>query len=557
MGLDPPAHALDDEQRRRRDEVRARWEREHHHREAEAQRVREVARHRPARVGEPMLLPPSEAPRPHELPERTEVPPVASMAPEALVVPDPILPRPEGGTTFRVGQAAAPPSTYLPMPPPTYARPRAIGGAVGGTPVESLLQMDGAEHFDLEALNVLPWSELARELHDDVRRRREVREKLSELLARVKQETDEPTSAGSLVRSRVVEWYRRSPADPAWAQEMPARWGGTFADSREAGGRLHPWLLQRMHHVLRAEGPSPSWSRILPRRLSSGKEARVLDRAPGQLWAAEVAQALLDDLASHARDAQGRLALVRLSELAGRRTSETVNEALATLLSSPPQGPFVLLHPNRYPDCDLVVVRPPTRGSSGATLSYVLQISAARPSGLGGPLDHHGGSGVDGPTVDGAANQGEASSLPLQEEELWTTDPRSVEEWKSLLAAFRKHKHHLPAPPKDFRQLGAYRTLRELLLHDEVSRANFLATKWRGRPAGLALLMTLLKEGTFSPEASTDYEYLDSELGDVERGDPERHPEPPRWSLELGEVTREGDFSTGYRYRLERKSTSA
>lgn len=410
--------------------------------------------------------------------------------------------------------------------------------------------MDAAERFDLEALNLLPWGELAQEAAEDGRSRREMRSKVDELLARVRQETDDTVAAGSLLRRWVVTWYHRSREDPAWSEEMPARWGGIFTDSKEAGGRRHPWLPQRMLGATRSDPLPNPLGRLLHRRPAPSPTARGLDRSPAQLWAAEVAQALLDDLASHPRPDSGRLSLVRLSELAGRRTPDIVNEALAGLLSSPTQGPFVLLHPNRYPDCDLVAIRPPTRGATGASLSYVLHVAAARPSAL------PSGTGIVGEGPLAVASEpglggGEGGDLAEGDGDPWSSEDRSEEAWKALLAAMRKRKKHLAAPPKDFRQLATYRSLRSLLVSDAASRASFLSTKWRGRPAGLALLASLLTEGSLTMEAATDYEYLESELGDVERGDPDRHPDPPEWRIAGGTVRREGNFQAGYRYRFE------
>lgn len=423
--------------------------------------------------------------------------------------------------------------------------PRRPGAAVEPEEVRRFLAMDAAEHFDLVELNALPLVEMARRSTGEEEVRRKLQQKARELLPRVKQEADELQVAGAFLRELLLRWYRESPLREEWAEAMPPRWCGLLADSRSAGGKLQPWLVRRLL-VLAQGAPSGELGGKLLRHLGRGRASEhFLERPPAQTWAAEAAQALLDDLATHPREgAPGRFALVRLSELAQRRSVESINQALALLTDAPERGPFVLLHPNRYPDCELVAIRPPPPGSTGASFSYTL----VRQRGPSAPAGDGGGSQFQAAAGGVLASDGGLSDGPGDP---WEAAERSAEGWRPVLHALRTSKQHLPAPPKDYRSRETYRTLRELVVKDGGARGDFLAVRWRGRPSGLLLLAHLLTDGQLSPEVATDFEYLDSELSDLEKGQPDRVPDPPRWTLPVGQVRREGDFQSGYKYRFE------
>ncbi len=424
--------------------------------------------------------------------------------------------------------------------------------------VRQFLGLDPTSHFDLLELNALPLMELSAEIGLEPPVRRKVRSLAGALFLRVKQELDDLGIAGSLLRELLLRWYWESPSSPEWTLEATARWGGLFADSRSVGGRLQPWLARRLLAISQtpprsSSFPSPlRWFGPLGRK---HRASQALTRPPTQSLAADAAQAVLDDLATHARSSGShRIALVRLSELAQRRGVRETNEALAALLDGPVGGPFVLLHPNRYPECDLVAIRPPASGASGPALSYALVVQHST-SPVQGALE--GGTAV----AAGLALPGEGpSSRGIEdggtEDGTWWDRELDPVAWAAQLARLRAGKQRLDAPPTDYRRRPGYPALRAALASNAEARRGFLAVRWRGRPTGLFLLASLLSEGTFSPGSSTDYEYLDSELNDLERGEPDKTPDPPRWRVGDGVVRREGDFRTGFRYRFEPREMS-
>ncbi len=361
---------------------------------------------------------------------------------------------------------------------------------------------------------------------------------------RVKREVDDPLSAGTLLREFALTWYRRSLEDPTWGDVMPDRWGGIFAESKVSGGRLHPWLnfrLRSLHQRSVREGRMRT--RVRRGLARSSVADNAVNRTATQQIQAEVAQAFLDDLAARPRKAEGVFPLVRLSELAVRRQVPTVNDALAALFSSSESGPFVVLHPNRYPDCDELQIRPPSGVATGAALAFTLLTPkggrrpgsrpANTPEGSQGPAGADSAEGEESP---------DASTV-------WEARAVSGAVWRSILDEGRREKHRLDAPPRDYRSRPSYTILRELLLQDGEARKTFLTVKWRGRPAGLPLLTALLQKGTISPEVATDHEYLEAELGELSQGDAQFVSEAGTWKFPGWTVTREGTHREGFRYR--------
>ncbi|MDE1821507.1 MAG: hypothetical protein KGJ23_12870 [Euryarchaeota archaeon] len=580
MSPESAVHLLEADRRRRREEQWQKWERERRLRESEASRLRELERHRPARVTElpPSALPATPPPPPSPPPPPPPMalaPPPSSMAatpasaggtstgpgaslPSGATVPSNLPLIAGAGATLLPSAAPAPAPPLLTTPvapprpsaPPSPLVPRRFGGPVQNDDVRRLLAMDAAERFDLVELNALPLVEISRESFNEEAIRVQLRERSRALLERVKQETDDLAISGAFFRGLVLQWYRESPTLSGWSTGMPERWGGLFADSRAAGGRLQPWLVRRLLTLAHGGHDAPPLSGKLLKHLGRGrKEEHYLERPPAQTWAAEAAQAILDDLALHPHvPGAARIALVRLSELAQRRQVENINQALGLLLDGPERGPFVLLHPNRYPDCELVTVRPPPPGSSGAALSYTLHLQR-----LTLPAAVPGVPATE--ALAAASSSLGAEGVPAMADggNPWEAQERTSESWGALLRELARAKQHLPPPPKDYRQRAVYRTLRDVVVSEPVARASFHATRWRGRPSGLLLLSTLLTEGHLEPEVSTDYEYLDSELSDLEDGKPERMPDPPQWKVPGGTVVREGDFQRGYRYRFTRQ----
>ncbi len=461
----------------------------------------------------------------------------ASRGPAARRAPPssaPAAPRPSGATST----AGAPSSPATPAAPP-----RTIGGPILSPELRAFFDVDPTDRFDLQEVNALRLGGLVRVAAGDGELLRALAERAATLMARVKQEADDPLNAGAFLRERVLEWYRASPTAERWTVEAPARWSGVLADSRTAGGKLHPWVNHRLR-ALRDEAAraGPVGSRLRQGLRRDRRDREATSRTAHQQILAEVAQAVLDDLGARRREPGVPCPLVHLSELAMRRQVATVNDALAALFGSPESGPFVVLHPNRYPECEELSIRPPLAAATGAALAY--RLVPGTPShkgarGRAGSESADGGLGTGGPEEEDGASLWEAAQLPP---EAW---PRAVE-------ARRRDRRRLDSPPKDYRQRAAYEPLRELVVRDPEFRKQFLAVRWRGRPAGLPLLATLLQRGKLAPEVATDHEYLDAELDGLVGEDAAGHPSVDVWRFAGWTVRREGGHAEGFRYVAER-----
>jgi hypothetical protein len=430
--------------------------------------------------------------------------------------------------------------------------PREIGGSVRPPSVAEFLKTDPTERFDIQTLNALRFTDIAREAGGDPSLLTTIAQRVEALMVRVKHEVDDPLSAGAFLRDQVLRWYRESAGNPEWTTQMPGRWAGLFAESRVSGGRLEPWLNLRLWSLRKRVVRAGSLGQKLRRGLSRDRPTEAsVERTASQQIHAEVAQAILDDLATHARDPETPLPLIRLSELAVRRQVPTVNEALALLFSAPEIGPFVILHPNRYPDCEELVIRTPAPGASGAALAYSL--SPGRPVRKIVVRDRRTGGSIEGSTgTEGGATAGEEEEAELDAETIWEAERVGPTAWRRIVEETRRARRRLDPPPKDFRTRPAFTALLELLLDDGDFRKAFLAARWRGRPAGLPLLVSLLQKGTVVPEISTDHEYLEAELGELAQGDPHWNPSDGRWTARGWTITREGSHREGFRFRAER-----
>ncbi len=231
--------------------------------------------------------------------------------------------------------------------------------------IVEFLKTDPTERFDILALNALRFPDLVAAAQGDIGLLAMIGQRAESLMTRIKSELDDPLSAGAFLRDQVLHWYRESGVDPEWTTRMSPRLAGLFAESRISGGRLAPWLNLRLWSLReRAVRAGPLRQKVR-RGLSRDRAIEAaIGRSASQQIHAEVAQAILDELSTHPRSPDNPLPLVRLSELAVRRQMATVNDALGLLFSGPESGPFVILHPNRYPDCDELVIRPPSAGAS-------------------------------------------------------------------------------------------------------------------------------------------------------------------------------------------------
>ena len=521
------ADRIQREKDRRRAEERLHIEREHHRRLHDVEVLRRTAPHTGA-----------EAPDKSTTDTRREGAPESdSTKPGSAALPAPRSSR----QTETVPARASPVPASEPLPRP-------IGRPITSDILRDFLAIDPAERFDIQALNELPLAPLLKEGGGDPELLALLAERSQALMERVKREVDEPLSGGALLREFALRWYRLSPDDPSWGETVPDRWGGIFAESKVSGGRLHPWLNMRLWALHERSVREGRMRHRVRRTLSRSRVTEsVVSRTMTQQIQAEVAQAVLDDLASRPRKADTPFPLVRLSELAVRRQVPTVNDALASLFSASENGPFVVLHPNRYPDCEELQIRPPSGGTSGAALAFTLVTpKGARRPGSRTLASHESPEGTDGGGGPVAASE---EGEELDSASIWDAKYASAATWRAVLEGSRRDKHRLDAPPRDYRSRLPYASLRELLLQDGEVRKAFLAVKWRGRPAGLPLLTALLHKGTMAPEVATDHEYLEAELGELSQGDPQFVPEGGVWKFSGWTVTREGTHREGYRYR--------
>jgi hypothetical protein len=453
----------------------------------------------------------------------------------------------------------APPSSSTARPAPTEiasepgvgepSPPRVIGGSLRPPSIAEFLKINPTERFDIQTLNTVRVSDLVDEANGDPSMLATIARQTEALMLRVKQEADDPLSAGAFLRDQVLRWYRESARDPEWTTQMPVRWGGLFAESRVTGGRLQPWLNFRLWSLRERAVRAGPLRQKLRRGLSRDRPTEsAIERTASQQIHAEVAQAILDDLATHVRDPEIALPLIRLSELAVRRQVPTVNDALALLFNAPETGPFVVLHPNRYPDCEELVIRPPAHGASGTALAFSL--GSGRPLRKAGARDRS--SGPIGSSPEGGGSAGEDGESDLDAQTIWEAESVAPSTWRRVVDDARRARRRLDPPPKEFRTLPAYGAFRDLLLEDGDFRKAFLAARWRGRPSGIPLLASLLQKGTIAPDVSTDHEYLEAELGELVHGDPHWNPTDGRWKIPGWTVTREGSHREGFRFRAER-----
>lgn len=505
---------------------------ERRRRRAEVSRLEAFSEGRPAPVPEPR-------------PEPEEIDP----SPAAVHPP----PAPAGGVPVGPSTATADGAASTPNRPDGLgapSRPRAIGAAILSDALRAFLEVDPAERFDLTTLNRMRLSGLVREAGGDRTLLAALARRASDLMVRAKQETDDPLAAGAFLREQLLDWYRHSPNDPTWSARAVANWAGLFADSRISGGKLHPWLNVRLG-ALRSDAQRAG---RLPERLRRGflrdrRQERLLSRSPSQQIQAEVAQALLDDLAARPRDPEAPAPLVRLSELAVRRQIATVNEALSVLFGSPESGPFVVLHPNRYPDCDELALRPPQPGATGAALAYTL--APGRPNRRGAVRLSLSADGVSvaGPSAEAGNSDPDAEADAAS---IWESATAGRATWVRVVDERRRERRRLDPPPRDFRTRPAWTPLKELILEDGEFRKALLAAKWRGRPTGLPLLVALLQKGRLAPEVATDHEYLEAELEEwAEGGAPGANAEGV-WAIGPWTVRRESTAGGDRTYRAER-----
>ncbi|MBI4415424.1 MAG: hypothetical protein HY557_00390 [Euryarchaeota archaeon] len=403
------------------------------------------------------------------------------------------------------------------------------------------LQMNPEERFDIEAINSIDFQALAQQALQDERMSREVVRMTKALMPRVQAETEEPTLVGAILRAKTLDWYRRSPSDPSWAETVPLRWGGIFHESRVPGGRLSRKLSVRLANLYTQCAKASGWGgrlrslalspyRAMTNTTSFGDGSK---RTRGPLTQ-HVAQAYLDDLAGCRREGEQRVPLERLSEVARRNGSAEVNRTLAELFPQHDGGSLTVLDHRFHPDLNTLIIRVVAPRTSGDSATYdLVQPSAALPQELGSP---------------DSANEA-SPAFPWEREDM-TTDA-----WIALLGSLKKRKARLDPPPQPYRDRESYLGLRDFILADASARKAFQAVHWKGKPSGLVRLCRLLSEGTLAPEVETDGDYLEAELDLIDKGHATRQPNGGPWVIGHGwTVVREIAAGNVRTYRAERRS---
>src|SRR5881396_4171375 len=259
---------------------------------------------------------------------------------------------------------------------------KALGTSRSELPVlETFLQMNPEEKFDLEAVNSIDTRALLEQARGDKRVLREVLRTAEALLPRVRAETEDPLLVSAILRNKTLDWVRHSPSNSAWPETMPLRWGGIFYESRVPGGRLCRKLSTRMAGLItlcvEASGAvaflragvtglfrgSAMMAKMVQFGLSSKRPRHVQ----------QIAQAYLDDLAANRCVGKQPVPLERLSEVARRTGSAEVNITLVELFSQEGTGTLIVLDPRFHPGMDPVTIRvvPPKSQDDAATYDLV------------------------------------------------------------------------------------------------------------------------------------------------------------------------------------------
>ena len=426
---------------------------------------------------------------------------------------------------------------------------RSLQVAVTPEALDTFLEMNHEEEFDLEALNSIDMREVGKAARGSRELLRQVIEKVDQLMPRLRSETEDSSLVGPVLRNKTLDWCLRSPTEPDWATTMVPRWGGIFHESRIPGGRLSPKLSTRLE-TLRTECETANGWAVAIHRIQAGTGA-LLARIPGvrsllktskrpfRPLMPQVAQAYLDDLAAGGRSTDRSFPMVHVSGLARRIGPAELNISLGTLFPQSGGDPFLVVDPRLHPDIEGVRIRPPGDKAAGDAVTYDLVSATA-------PAEPEPGAGDDA-TI-------EASTVSP-----WDREDMTKEDWMGVLETLSKAKAVLDPPPVgDYRQRGSYLGLRDLILEDPSARTTFLSVHWKGRPTGLILLDRLLCDGTFAPEVETDGDYLEAELSQIEKGDPDVRPADGRWNLGHGwTVVRELASGALLTYRADQGATGS
>jgi len=257
----------------------------------------------------------------------------------------------------------------IPVPiPPVAVSPAAVATNYG-----RFMGYNATERFDLDGLNSLDYNAVLQEALTTKKIAETCLARTQELLKRLRTDIADPDIIDDIMRDRMVMWYRSSPTFPNWVDEATHAWGGLVAESKAAGGRLRTPLERRLSGLELACGTRNAWFK--PKQKDDtprGKKGRAPPPLDAPQLKAAVVQAVLDDLGALPRNPQSAThPLPMLSELAAKHSTQRVNQALAETFKADIRGPYVVLHPSRYPDCGVTAIRPPAAmtwkpGSSAA-----------------------------------------------------------------------------------------------------------------------------------------------------------------------------------------------
>jgi len=434
----------------------------------------------------------------------------------------------------------------------SYGEPGRAGETKGATAVrrstspkpselESFLQMNSEERFDLEVINSVNSNALVEEARGDKRVLKEIVRTAEALLPRVRAETEDPLLVGAILRNKTLDWFRDSPSDATWMDHVPLRWGGIFHESRVPGGRLSRKLSTRLVNLINRCVEASGAAAFIRAGFTglfrgSANVAGILQFALGSKrprLTQQVAQAYLDDLAARVRTGDQPLPLERLSDLARRNGSAEVNMTLAELFRQDGVSSLTVLDSRFHPEMKALAIRvvPPKTPDDASTYDLIQS-------------DGQGAPGSDGATAD--ADFGS----PWQRQDLTKKD------WTDVLRAVEKRKGRLDPPPRDNpRERPSYLELRDLVTSDVAARKTFLTVRWKGRPSGLGLLCQLLSAGSLTPEVDTDGDYLEAELEHLDKGRAERKAKDGQWKIGNGwTIVREVAKGNVRSYRANGKS---
>ena len=407
--------------------------------------------------------------------------------------------------------------------------------------LESFLQMNSEEQFDLEVINSVNSNTLVEEARGDKRVLKEIVRTAEALLPRVRAETEDPLLVGAILRNKTLDWFRTSTSDATWMDHVPLRWGGIFHESRVPGGRLSRKLSTRLVNLINRCVEASGAAAFIRAGFTglfrgSANMASILQFALGSKrprLTQQVAQAYLDDLAAQVRNGDQPLPLERLSDLARRNGSAEVNMTLAELFRQDGVSSLTVLDSRFHPEMKALAIRvvPPKTPDDASTYDLIQS-------------DGQGAPGSDGATAD--ADFGS----PWQRQDLTKKD------WTDVLRAVEKRRGRLDPPPRDNpRERPSYLELRDLVTSDVAARKTFLVVRWKGRPSGLGLLCQLLSAGSLAPEVDTDGDYLEAELEHLDKGRAERKAKEGQWKIGNGwTIVREVAKGNVRSYRANGKS---